>query len=396
MAGLVPAIHVLLTEEDVDARNKCGHDGGETMIRVEGLTKTFAAGGDSVAAVAGVDFEVGPGELVTLLGPSGCGKTTTLRCIAGLEKADAGRIVIGDQPVVDVAANVFVPPHRRNIGMVFQSYAIWPHMTVLENVAYALEGRRIGRSERRKAAMEALDAVKLAHLANRPAPRLSGGQQQRVAIARAMVGRPQVLLFDEPLSNLDARLRAEMRVELRRIQRRIGLSSVYVTHDQAEALAVSDWIMVMKEGRIVEHGRPLDIYRHPRHVFTAQFLGTTNLIAGMVDSVEATGRLVVGTALGRIVGVDPARQVTAGARVRVSIRPEDLSTRLPEDCGSTPANAFEGHLAFAIFAGVAVEAEIRCGETAIQCLLNREADLTPGRPITLYAKPDACLVLPEE
>src|SRR5262249_15501861 len=155
------------------------------------------------AAVAGIDFEVGDGEMVTLLGPSGCGKTTTLRCVAGLEKADGGRIVIGNRPVVDVSAGVFVPPHQRNLGMVFQSYAIWPHMTVLETVAYALEGQRMPRPERVRLAMAALDPVKLSPLADRPAPRLSGGQQQRVAIARAMVGRPQVLLFDEPLSNLD-------------------------------------------------------------------------------------------------------------------------------------------------------------------------------------------------
>src|SRR5213593_2871486 len=256
------------------------------MIRVEALTKTFAAKSETVAAVAAVDCEVAAGEMVTLLGPSGCGKTTTLRCIAGLEKPDGGRITIGDRPVVNVAANIFVPPHQRNLGMVFQSYAIWPHMTVLENVAYALEGKRMPRAERRRLAMEALATVKLAHLADRPAPRLSGGQQQRVAIARAMVGRPQALLFDEPLSNLDARLRIEMRNELRRIQRQTGLTSVYVTHDQAEALAISDWIVVMKDGRIVERGRPLDIYRYPRHVFTARFLGTTNLIAGTVESID--------------------------------------------------------------------------------------------------------------
>src|SRR5262249_5796692 len=156
------------------------------MIRVEGLTKTFAGKTETVAAVAGIDFEVAAGEMVTLLGPSGCGKTTTLRCVAGLEKANAGRILIGDRPVVDVAGGVFVPPHRRSLGMVFQSYAIWPHMSVIENVAYALEGRRLAKAERRRRALEALDTVKLAHLADRPAPRLSGGQQQRVAIARAL------------------------------------------------------------------------------------------------------------------------------------------------------------------------------------------------------------------
>jgi iron(III) transport system ATP-binding protein len=366
------------------------------MIKVEGLTKTFTANNEIVAAVDDIDFEVAAGEVVTLLGPSGCGKTTTLRCVAGLEKAEAGRITIGERTVVDVAAGVFVPPHRRNLGMVFQSYAIWPHMTVLDNVAYALEGRRMNKAERKRLAMAALETVQLGHLADRPAPRLSGGQQQRVAIARAIVGRPQVLLFDEPLSNLDARLRLEMRSELRRIQRQIGLSSIYVTHDQAEALAVSDWIVVMKEGRIIERGRPLDIYRYPRHVFTAQFLGTTNLIAGTVADVDAaTGRLRVTTPLGRLVGINPSRTLAAGARVRVSIRPEDLSAAAT-DIGATPVNTFECNLSFAIFAGVAVEAELRCGEVKLQCLLNREADLTPGRAITVRAKADACLVLPEE
>jgi iron(III) transport system ATP-binding protein len=366
------------------------------MIRVERLTKTFKASKETVAAVAGINFEVAAGEMVTLLGPSGCGKTTTLRCVAGLEKADSGRISIGERAVVDAEAKVFVPPHQRNIGMVFQSYAIWPHMTVLENVAYALEGKRFSKAERRRLAMEALSAVKLADLADRPAPRLSGGQQQRVAIARAIVGKPQVLLFDEPLSNLDARLRLEMRNELRRIQRQIGISSIYVTHDQAEALAVSDWIMVMKDGRIVERGRPLDIYRYPRHVFTAQFLGTTNLIAGTVESIdEVAGRLKVVTALGPIIGSDPTRKIAAGDKVRLSIRPEDLYETAGGDA-SARVNVFEGTLAFAIFAGVAVEAEVRCGDMSLACLLDREADLTPGRLATLRARAHACLVLPEE
>jgi iron(III) transport system ATP-binding protein len=244
--------------------------------------------------------------------------------------------------------------------------------------------------------MEALSAVKLADLADRPAPRLSGGQQQRVAIARAIVGKPQVLLFDEPLSNLDARLRLEMRNELRRIQRQIGISSIYVTHDQAEALAVSDWIMVMKDGRIVERGRPLDIYRYPKHIFTAQFLGTTNLIAGTVESIdEVAGRLKVVTALGPILGSDPTRKIAVGDKVRVSIRPEDLYETAGGDA-STRVNVFEGTLTFAIFAGVAVEAEVRCGDMSLACMLDREADLTPGRAATLRARAHACLVLPEE
>jgi iron(III) transport system ATP-binding protein len=362
------------------------------VIAVEGLHKSFTANGQGTAAVAGISFEIKAGEMATLLGPSGCGKTTTLRCLAGLERPDSGRIVIGERTVADAAAGTFVPPQRRNLGMVFQSYAIWPHMTVLENVAYALEGRGIGKAERNKLALAALASVKLADLAERPAPRLSGGQQQRVAIARALVGRPQALLFDEPLSNLDAKLRIEMRNELRRIQRETGLTSIYVTHDQAEALAISDVVIVMKDGRIVERGRPVDIYRRPRHVFTAQFLGATNLIAGTVAEMDA-GLLAVTTALGRILGIDPTGTLGVGAKAVVSIRPEDLSA---DASAAGPVNTIEGQITFAAFAGAAVEAELRCGDTHIQCLLDRDADLTPGPVVTLRAKPEACLVLAED
>jgi iron(III) transport system ATP-binding protein len=355
------------------------------MIDVAGLRKSFAASGQTIAAVDGVDFSIKAGAMATLLGPSGCGKTTTLRCLAGLERPDSGRIAIGGATMADTG--VFVPPQRRNLGMVFQSYAIWPHMSVLENVAYALEGRGVPRAERRKRAMEALALVQLTELAERAAPRLSGGQQQRVAIARALVGQPQALLFDEPLSNLDAKLRIEMRNELKRIQRESGLTAVYVTHDQAEALAISDEIIVMRAGHIVERGAPVDVYRRPRHVFTAQFLGSTNLIPGMVAEVNC-GRLAITTALGRILGVDPTGALRGGAKVMVSIRPEDLAT--------DGINTIEGRMTFAAFAGAAVEAVVLCGDTKIQCLLDRDADLTPGRSVMLRAKPEACLVLAEE
>jgi iron(III) transport system ATP-binding protein len=365
------------------------------MIRVERLVKQFVTGKETLTAVDEVDIEATAGEIVTLLGPSGCGKTTTLRCIAGLERATGGRILIDGRTVADAEAGIFVPPDRRNLGMVFQSYAVWPHMTVFENVAYVLEGRRLGKAEIRSRALAALETVQLAQLADRPAPRLSGGQQQRVAIARAIVGRPQALLFDEPLSNLDAKLRLEMRNELRRLQRLVGITSIYVTHDQGEALAISDWIVVMKDGRVVERGRPIDVYRYPRHVFTAQFLGSTNIFAGTVEAVTPGG-VAVATGLGRVLGIDPSRALAAGAKVCVSVRPEDIFTHEPGAQGSVPHNVFDGQLTFAIFAGVAIEADIRCADTTIHCLLGREADLTPGKRVRLYARADACLVLPQE
>ncbi len=283
--------------------------------------------------------------------------------------------------MADAEAGIFVPPQRRNLGMVFQSYAIWPHMTVLENVAYALEGRGIGRAERKKLAMEALALVQLDGFAERPAPRLSGGQQQRVAIARAMVGHPQALLFDEPLSNLDAKLRIEMRNELRRIQRESGLTSIYVTHDQAEALAISDLIIVMKDGHIVERGRPVDIYRRPRHVFTAQFLGATNLIAGTVAAVDAAaGALAVTTALGPLLGVDPTGSLRPGAKVVVSIRPEDLSTRASRgrrgqhDRGTDDVRGLRGR-------GGRGRAQVRGNQYCVPARSRRRPDARPSRDV---------------
>jgi iron(III) transport system ATP-binding protein len=366
------------------------------MIRVENLAKSFDSKHESVRAVEDVAFEVGAGEVVTLLGPSGCGKTTTLRCVAGLERPSAGRILINDRVMVDCAAGTFVPAHRRSLGMVFQSYAIWPHMTVYENVAYALEGRGLGKPEMKRLALEALETVKLAHLAERPAPRLSGGQQQRVAIARALVGKPQALLFDEPLSNLDAKLRSEMRTELSRLQKQIGLTSIYVTHDQAEALAISDWIIVMKDGRIVERGRPTEIYRYPRHVFTAQFIGNTNLIPGTVEGGDgAANILAVATAHGRLLGLDPSGRLRPGAAVQLSIRPEDLFPGPAAAAGGSP-NLLPGRVEIAIFAGSAIEAEVRCGEAQIRCQFGRDTALAAGDSVSLSFSPQAAVVLPAE
>ncbi len=252
------------------------------MIEVSGLVVRY---GDAVA-VDGIGFSVAPGEHVTLLGPSGCGKTTTLRAIAGLEEPSGGTIRIDGNTVYAAAERRNVPAERRGISMVFQSYAVWPHMSVADNVAYGLRVRKLPKPEIAEQVDRALGLVQMRAFASRSASLLSGGQQQRVALARAIAFSPNVLLFDEPLSNLDAKLRAEMRVELRELQRRLGVTSLYVTHDQEEALAISDRVIVMNVGRIEQVGTPQDIYNRPKNRFVADFVGSANLIAGKVVSAE--------------------------------------------------------------------------------------------------------------
>jgi iron(III) transport system ATP-binding protein len=245
-------------------------------IEVENLEVNFGV----VPAVRGVSFSVAPGDQLTLLGPSGCGKTTTLRAIAGLEKPVAGEIRIDGVPMYSSARQINIPAEKRGLSMVFQSYAIWPHMTVFDNVAYGLRVRRESKEQITDKVHRALDMVQMRAFAERGASQLSGGQQQRVALARAFVFQPSVLLFDEPLSNLDAKLRADMRIELRELQHRLGITSVYVTHDLEEALAMSDRIVVMRDGLIAQIGTPGDIYNHPRNAFVADFIGSANLIRG--------------------------------------------------------------------------------------------------------------------
>ena len=249
---------------------------GVTRIEVNNLVVRY---GDQTA-VNGVSFTVGRGEHLTLLGPSGCGKTTTLRAIAGLEQPTGGSIRIDGETMYDSEVRRIVPTEQRGVSMVFQSYAVWPHMTVFDNVAYGLRVRKQGKDEIKANVERALDLVQMRHLAERGASKLSGGQQQRVALARAIAFSPTVVLFDEPLSNLDAKLRAEMRVELRELQRRLGITSVYVTHDQEEALAISDRVIVMNVGVIEQIGSPQEIYNRPRSRFVADFVGSANLLKG--------------------------------------------------------------------------------------------------------------------
>ena len=253
-------------------------------VEIKGLVKKFS---HDVVAVDNVSFEVKKGEFLTLLGPSGCGKTTVLRCIGGLETPDEGEIIIDGQYVTSVEKGISVPPEKRGLGMVFQSYAIWPHMSVFSNVSYGLEMRAIPKREIRKRVMEVLEVVGLQDLAKRNATKLSGGQQQRVALARALAFNPRLLLFDEPLSNLDAKLRERMRFDLKRLVKEVGITSIYVTHDQAEAMAISDTILVLNAGKIVQKGDARTIYRRPINKFIADFIGVSNFLQGKVEEKKS-------------------------------------------------------------------------------------------------------------
>jgi iron(III) transport system ATP-binding protein len=285
-------------------------------VVVTNLWKEF----DGTVAVQAVSFAVGAEEFFTLLGPSGCGKTTTLRCIAGLETPTAGEIAIGGAVVSAAASGIFVPPERRRLGMVFQNYAVWPHMTVFDNVAYPLKIAGQPRAAIAARVAEILEMVELQGLERRYPHQLSGGQQQRVALGRALAGRPQILLLDEPLSNLDAKLREQMRFELKELQRRMRIPVLYVTHDQAEAMALSDRLAVMSAGRIAQIGRPTDVYSQPASRFVAEFIGQMNFLeAAVTETREGSARAVV---YGHECAAEnPSRLV---GRVTMAVRPEDL------------------------------------------------------------------------
>ena len=290
------------------------------MIQVRHLTKRFDAGPERVHALEDVAFDVDSHQFFTLLGPSGCGKSTILRCVAGLETPDAGEIDIGGETVFSSVRGINRPPNRRRIGMVFQSYAIWPHMTVAQNVSFPLEVQR--RSDVRARTLAALDVVGLGPVADRYASRLSGGQQQRVAFARAIVAEPEVLLLDEPLSNLDAALREQMCAELRKLHERLRLTTLYVTHDQGEALSMSDRIAVMRDGRFVEVATPERLWNAPRTVFAAQFLGGANIFAG--DAKRIPGGSIISTSIGALRSTRSAE-----GSVAVFVRPENVSLAVP-------------------------------------------------------------------
>ena len=337
------------------------------MLQVENLRKQYVSfEGKPGGGVLGVDFHIVEGELFTLLGPSGCGKTTTLRAIAGLETPDTGRIQIGGIEMFNSATGKNVALYDRDIGMVFQSYAIWPHMSVFENAAYPLRvsrGQRHAERDIEKKVMSVLDMVGLGEFAKRPATQLSGGQQQRLALARAFTREPKLLLLDEPLSNLDAQLREQMRGELKRLQQETGVTAVYVTHDQAEALAISDRIAVMNNGRIAQIGAPKDIYGRPASEFVANFIGRTNLLHGsLVQDAAAESLAPVKTIMGEVLCFFP-NALEAGKPVALVVRPEHIAIGKiggAEGAGRAD-NRLTGHVTREIYLGEIVEYLVAVG-----------------------------------
>ncbi|MGE0255431.1 MAG: ABC transporter ATP-binding protein [Alphaproteobacteria bacterium] len=369
--------------------------GGAPMVALDGLNKFFGA----EKAVHNVSLDVAEGEFVTLLGPSGCGKTTTLRCIAGLERPDAGEIRIGGDVVVAAERGLFLDPEERNIGMVFQSYAVWPHMTVFDNVAYGLRVRRASSAVIRERTTKALDLVGLGHLADRYATKLSGGQRQRVALARAIVYEPRVVLFDEPLSNLDAKLREQMRTELVRLQHEVGITSIYVTHDQSEALAMSDRVVVMNRGVIQQIGDPEAIYTRPANTFVANFIGVANLLEGVLRG--RSGDLCdVEVPVGD--GAPPVRlraaggeSVAVGAPIHISLRPEDIGLHAAPPSTADGANLLSGTVIDTVYLGSFLECRVRVGRHELNIQIDHYERLEPGQSVHLTFRPDHGLCLAE-
>jgi iron(III) transport system ATP-binding protein len=353
---------------------------------VDHLVKRYGA----ITAVDDVSFTVAPGQFISLLGPSGCGKTTTLRCIAGFERADRGTISIDGEAVTDAASGLFVPPNKRNFGMVFQSYAIWPHMSVLDNVGYPLRvQKRYARNVIRERVLDKLATVGLAGLEGRYPTQLSGGQQQRVAVARALIMEPKVLLFDEPLSNLDAKLRERMRFELVEIQSRLGIPAVYVTHDQAEAMVMSSRVIVMEDGQIAQEGPPEHIYAHPRSRFVADFIGLSNFVRAEVRDRGVDGRWLVQSPLGRhwCTGQGSHRP---GDDVLLAIRPERISLAkepFADDGG------FAAELRSRYFLGPYSEYFLCVGEQVLRAQSSAPLAVAVGERLYARIRPEHCQIV---
>ena len=346
----------------------------ETMIELRGMVKGF---GDFVA-LRGIDLEVRRGELVTLLGPSGCGKTTALRCVTGGLRPDAGEVWIGGQNVTDV------PTHKRNIGLVFQNFALFPHLSVLDNVAYPLRVRGVPRAERHRRAMETVTMVGLKGLEDRFPREMSGGQQQRVGLARAVVYQPTVVLFDEPLSNLDAKLRLEMREEIAALKARLGFTAIYVTHDQEEALSLSDRIAVMEGGVVHQIGTPTEVYTTPRTAFVAAFVGNPNRLVGQCVELQ-DGRATVQTGRGRLSCSTGANPPVAGADAVVFVRPEDIQIA---DGAADASDTLVARVSRAAFLGDRTEYSVELDDhTQWRLRLEHDHHLAMGATVRLRVAP---------
>jgi iron(III) transport system ATP-binding protein len=364
------------------------------MVQIEALEKYFGEDKERVHVLKGVSLNVPEGSLYTFLGPSGCGKTTTLRCVAGLERPDGGRITIGGRPVYASGERVYVPTNKRPIGMVFQSYAIWPHMTVAENVAYPLTIQRRPKAEIKKRVSDVLKIVGLDGLEDRPAPKLSGGQQQRVAFARALINEPKVMLLDEPLSNLDAKLRVQMRSEIKALQRRTNITTIFVTHDQSEALAISDQIAVMHGGVLIEIGSPHELYTRPKRRFTATFLGLTNLIEGKVLDVDGNSRPGKLATKKGVLTFIPATPLKKDQAAVISIRPENIPLYKAKPANMD--NVLEGTVTEAIFMGDAYQCKVAVGDDIIAVHTHPFNSVNPGDKVYLHLDPGSCNGLPAD
>jgi iron(III) transport system ATP-binding protein len=367
------------------------------LLTITNLSKTYESKDKNpVPAVSGISLAVPEGKLFTLLGPSGCGKTTTLRCVAGLERPDEGEIMVGDRVLYSSEKGIRLRANERGLGMVFQSYAIWPHMNVFSNVAFPLtvlpRNQRSSRKEIAERVERVLTVVQLDHLAHRQATDLSGGQQQRLALARALIMQPPLLLLDEPLSNLDAKLREEMRFELKRLQRDLGVTAVYVTHDQVEALAMSDVIAVMRDGVIEQVGKPREIYEWPASRFVADFIGTSNFIDGKVERKESGDVYCVATSEGTLRATS---QLTfeVGDPVVISVRPEHIGLAEGDSTVNRP-NAWRGRVQTRAFLGESVDHVVTVGELEIRARENPSMSFPEQTGVTLTFPVGRCTLIP--
>lgn len=363
------------------------------MISIHDLRVRFDSDKGVVDAVQGVNIDVKAGEFYTLLGPSGCGKTTTLRCLAGLETPTGGRITIGDTVVHDTDRGLTVPTHKRDIGMVFQSYAIWPHLTVFENVAFPLREARpkVPEAQIESRVGKALELVQLAGYESRPAPFLSGGQQQRLALARAIVREASVVLFDEPLSNLDAKLRAETRLELRHLVKRLGMTALYVTHDQTEALTMADRVAVMRDGKIVQEASPIEIYKRPNSRFVASFIGQCNFADGAIKAAcNGSGPGLIDTSWGPV-RFSATGDAAVDSNVTIAVRPENvrLVARGTDGAPDMP----EGEVVETVFLGESVECRVRLGQSDLVARIHPDQPVEAGEKIGVLIRPEDVAIL---